>query len=312
MRPGIDKAYIVLGLEELGISGRRRMVEEGGHCWFCGARGGCGECGAKEIKVTEERPGHLSREGTPGKKRHREARSEKERTPSKRIKVEKSEGQPSTPGSMHSAPRAPMSNLGYSPPMSTTPGFTYPDPSSSLNWRPHMFPSNPYGNGFTYAGTSSYQTAIQQNEPGHYQTAMFNQPAPNSWDAGHANQNWPNMPYNTGTKLRGERSSGNLQYSIGTGSAGEQSSGNVQGNVDPVLLQNNTKPEPEPGASPAAEPPSQAPWNEHGQDNFEDIDDATMAQILEAYNKEQTDKEQQMAEDGAHQSSYIDPKLLSS
>ncbi len=48
------------------------------------------------------------------------------------------------------------------------------------------------------------------------------------------------------------------------------------------------------------------------QDNFEEIDDATMAQILEAYNKEQTDNEQQMAEDGAQQSSYIDPKLWSS
>jgi hypothetical protein len=49
MRPGIDKAYIVHGLEEIGVSGRRARVEAGDHCWFCNAKGGCEACGAEQI-----------------------------------------------------------------------------------------------------------------------------------------------------------------------------------------------------------------------------------------------------------------------
>ena len=54
MRPAIDKARVVKGLEELDVSGRRRRVEEGGHCWFCNARGGCQTCGADMIVPIKE------------------------------------------------------------------------------------------------------------------------------------------------------------------------------------------------------------------------------------------------------------------
>lgn len=58
MRPGIDRAHIVMGLEEIGVAGRRQRVEEGGHCFFCNARGGCQTCGADEIIPGE----HLERQ----------------------------------------------------------------------------------------------------------------------------------------------------------------------------------------------------------------------------------------------------------
>jgi hypothetical protein len=48
MRPQIDRAIIVEGLEELDATGRRMRVEVGGNCWYCGARHGCLMCGTKE------------------------------------------------------------------------------------------------------------------------------------------------------------------------------------------------------------------------------------------------------------------------
>lgn len=44
-RPGLDHAEVTKGLN-MDIAGRRRLVEEGGHCWFCNAASGCGTCGA--------------------------------------------------------------------------------------------------------------------------------------------------------------------------------------------------------------------------------------------------------------------------
>lgn len=58
MRPGIDRAHIVMGLEEIGVAGRRQRIEEGGHCFYCNARGGCQTCGADEIIPGE----HLERQ----------------------------------------------------------------------------------------------------------------------------------------------------------------------------------------------------------------------------------------------------------
>lgn len=48
MRPVLDKAFVVNGLEEFTIDERRRRVERAGMCWFCGAHGGCENCGTGE------------------------------------------------------------------------------------------------------------------------------------------------------------------------------------------------------------------------------------------------------------------------
>ncbi|KUJ10611.1 uncharacterized protein LY89DRAFT_674742 [Mollisia scopiformis] len=255
MRPGIDKAYIVLGLEELGIVGRRRAVEEGGHCWFCNARGGCGECGAQEIKPEEEQSNRPHREETPSKKRNRELRPEKDRPSYKRVKAERSEGQPSTPNSMYSTPRAPMSNLGYSPSAPSTRALAYPDPTNSLNWNPHKYPDSPYGLDSKFGASSSLRGCPPQNYHSPLrQQANFNMPAPGPLHAGPTSQNWSalsydafsgqqlagNMPYNAFT---GQAPSGHMSYNTGAGLSREQPSGTMQAIIDPSLLHPNTKPE---------------------------------------------------------------------
>jgi hypothetical protein len=48
MRPQIDRAIIVEGLEELDATGRRMRVERGGNCWYCDATHGCLMCGTKK------------------------------------------------------------------------------------------------------------------------------------------------------------------------------------------------------------------------------------------------------------------------
>jgi hypothetical protein len=54
LRPGIDKAFIVPGLEELGPAERRKLAEAEGKCWFCGTKG-CDMCGGQRIKIGFER-----------------------------------------------------------------------------------------------------------------------------------------------------------------------------------------------------------------------------------------------------------------
>ncbi|CZR57413.1 uncharacterized protein PAC_07302 [Phialocephala subalpina] len=324
LRPGIDKAYIVLGLEELGITGRRRQVEEDGHCWFCNARGGCKECGAHEIKPEDQQSRGMREETPIGKKRHREPRPERERTHNKRVKVEKSEAGPSTPRSMFSTPRAPTSNLAYSPPINAG---SYPDPNVSMMWQPQMHPGQ-YGPGYNHDASSPYQGMTPQQQTPPNQRAMFNQPGSGSWNPNSVNQNWQGMPFLTGTGFAGESSSSNMQYNASAGFVdehsggnyqynaafvglvGEESSGSMQ-NIDPTLLQPDVKLRPEPKSEPS--PPTQAPWNDDsllGQGDLGDFDEDEMTRIFDNFNKEQAEKEQEFDQEGAQQSTYIDPKLL--
>lgn len=61
MRPGLDKAEIAVGLEEIPVQERREIFEDDGQCWFCHSTGGCPTCGAKRtseitgrVKVDED------------------------------------------------------------------------------------------------------------------------------------------------------------------------------------------------------------------------------------------------------------------
>lgn len=121
LRPKIDRATLALGLEELGISGRRRAVEKGGHCWFCGAKGGCEGCGAKEIVVGE---GETKHEAVGKRKRFVGNVKGKEREVNKRVKIEQETPRPQL----------------LQPPASTQ-GFEYPDPEASSTWPLHPYPS---------------------------------------------------------------------------------------------------------------------------------------------------------------------------
>jgi hypothetical protein len=119
LRPEIDSAMIVHGLDEVGVSGRRRMAEEGGKCWYCGAAAGCQYCGGVAIEVEV-----VAEQGRPdgsGEKRPGDAGGRKDNAMNKRIKVE------------------PRNNNQLQ-----TPAFSYPDPEHPLQW-PNGFPQ-PYNN----------------------------------------------------------------------------------------------------------------------------------------------------------------------
>lgn len=130
LRPEIDSAMIVHGLDEVGVSGRRRIAEEGGTCWYCGAMAGCQYCAPTkdEVGAEQENP------DVAGKKRRREAVGRKGKAMNKRIKVE------------------PRDNNNPQ-----TPAFSYPNPELSSHWQNVV--STPYNNmsfsagyGFTPSG----------------------------------------------------------------------------------------------------------------------------------------------------------------
>jgi hypothetical protein len=93
LRPEIDSAMIVHGLDEVGVPGRRKMAEDGGTCWYCGAKAGCQYCAPvrDEFGAEQEKPEDA------GKKRRREAVGRKDKATNKRIKVEpRDHNQPQT------------------------------------------------------------------------------------------------------------------------------------------------------------------------------------------------------------------------
>jgi hypothetical protein len=92
MKPAIDKATIVDGLEELNATERKVKIEEAGSCWYCGARNGCESCGAKfpDDHGIAEQETKISATGESSKKRLRDTgdRKGKGKEVNKRVKVE--------------------------------------------------------------------------------------------------------------------------------------------------------------------------------------------------------------------------------
>lgn len=114
LRPEIDRAMIVHGLDEVGVTGRRRIAEESGKCWYCGATANCEHCGvAVKVEAEEEKSDNY------GKKRRRDDGGNKDYAMNKRIKVE--------PRDENQLP---------------TTAFSYPDPEHSSPWQ-HVVPT-PY------------------------------------------------------------------------------------------------------------------------------------------------------------------------
>ncbi len=127
LRPGIDTAEIVKGLEELNVSERRNRVEEGGHCWFCDARGGCQSCGASEITTVR---GERQEYDTLKKIRKRQLDSEESRIAGKRIKREPTYSQ------------AYFLSTSTRPPVPAWPE-NYPDVEGSASWQ-NTFSAPPF------------------------------------------------------------------------------------------------------------------------------------------------------------------------
>jgi hypothetical protein len=92
MKPAIDRATVIDGLEELNVTERKVKTEEAGSCWYCGARNGCESCGAKfpdDHGITEQET-KISATGESSKKRLRDTgdRKGKGKEVNKRVKVE--------------------------------------------------------------------------------------------------------------------------------------------------------------------------------------------------------------------------------
>jgi hypothetical protein len=85
MRPVLDKAFIVEGLDELPMDERRRKMERAGICWFCGACGDCKSCGTGAGKISEEEP---VKEMVDRKGKGRMVESEMGQRRTKRVKFE--------------------------------------------------------------------------------------------------------------------------------------------------------------------------------------------------------------------------------
>jgi hypothetical protein len=56
LRPEIDKAVIVEGLEELDVSERKQRAEDNGSCWYCGSRQACSNFGTNKSNKSEPAP----------------------------------------------------------------------------------------------------------------------------------------------------------------------------------------------------------------------------------------------------------------
>ena len=55
LRPVLDRAFIVEGLEEWNMDERRNRVEKAGLCWHCGADRGCETCGSGKMQYSGEK-----------------------------------------------------------------------------------------------------------------------------------------------------------------------------------------------------------------------------------------------------------------
>lgn len=85
MRPEIDRAIIVEGLEELDVTDRRRRAEAGGNCWYCGARHGCSKCGVNKRAPTPTDP-------ISPRRQDKKPRSRTQGNPRKKTKADGSRG----------------------------------------------------------------------------------------------------------------------------------------------------------------------------------------------------------------------------
>ncbi|CZS95162.1 uncharacterized protein RAG0_04922 [Rhynchosporium agropyri] len=156
LRPRIDRATLVLGLDEIGVTGRRRREEKNGNCWFCGANGGCNTCGAKDIVVEDEEEEVREIRFGGGGKRRRDNENRKGKEVVKRVKLEKRE---------YKAP---------------TKGFEYPAPDNSSRPQqpyPQFYKQSPHVSGQTPQADYSDAT----NQFGHFQAGPSQESKLTNW-----------------------------------------------------------------------------------------------------------------------------------
>jgi hypothetical protein len=177
LRPGIDSAMIVHGLDEAGVSGRRRIVDEGGNCWYCRAKAGCEYCGAA-IKI--EAGAGMEKAERSRNKRPRDDGGRKENVTSKRIKVERRDKN-----------------------QSQTPAFSYPDPEQPSQWQnvfPISYNNMPFTGGYGIApGSNMTDFGSPWSQPFSPQVGVPGTSAVD-WAALHNEQNNAQIGFGSGQK----------------------------------------------------------------------------------------------------------------
>jgi hypothetical protein len=159
MRPGVDSAEIVVGLEEPTVQQRRQMAEDDGKCWFCSAQGGCTTCGSKRIPedVIPDEAAAPTASITPLPKRARHE-SEAKRGRRKKVKVEANEHTPQTPtplpASSESSPTSyPQQNI--DPAFWQPTGLTHVSPPYNATFSPlSSFTGSPYFGMYDFSSQS--------------------------------------------------------------------------------------------------------------------------------------------------------------
>ena len=93
LRPVLDRAFIVEGLEEWNMDERRNRVEKAGLCWHCGADRGCETCGSGKMQYSGEKEVL----GIKVKRGRVEAGVSKGKGANKRLKIDHAGSSASTP-----------------------------------------------------------------------------------------------------------------------------------------------------------------------------------------------------------------------
>ncbi|KAH7395733.1 hypothetical protein BKA64DRAFT_68136 [Cadophora sp. MPI-SDFR-AT-0126] len=178
IRPRIDKATLVLGLDELGVTGRRRREEQNGNCWYCGATGGCKTCGAKEIEPDE---GEVKVEINGKRKRVRGSSKGKE--VEKKVKVEKRDQ------------KAPAQSFGYPAPKAAPHSqYPYPQVHNQEHVGLHQSPQTDLHS----SGSNDYPRSRvpQTDEPTYSDVGTIQYPLPANWQSIYTHQYPSSNPSN--------------------------------------------------------------------------------------------------------------------
>ena len=100
LRPVLDTAFIVEGLEEWNMEERRVRQEQAGLCWQCGADRGCETCGSGRTQYSGEKEVLEIK----GKRGRAETYASRGKGTTKRLKVDHTRSLMSTPSLMASTP----------------------------------------------------------------------------------------------------------------------------------------------------------------------------------------------------------------
>ncbi|RDL32452.1 uncharacterized protein BP5553_08908 [Venustampulla echinocandica] len=192
MRPAIDSADIVVGLEEIDVQERKKAVEDHGKCWFCSAKRGCEDCGAGPVTagdIKDEEPAAVAAAPATATSNKRVRTESSAQAPRKRARKRAMVGHGryneqiarTASASMYPDPLLASQFHGYSYPAAQPPGCDIPFPAMET---PHGGYSTFQFGGFTHGNATAYQPTsrplsnVYQTGPDYHENAFMYQHRP--------------------------------------------------------------------------------------------------------------------------------------